>query len=129
MAIQAHGLSDILFLAHGFTTNHPRWGQPPFPRCSLLLLWKGYGEVPQHRLSCNKVAIHLGTQPNSSPHIGNITAFATGSALAVALKQDHTRHIRAKSVYVDSAPAIGQDVTLDSIGYQKSLGYTGRFPI
>lgn len=74
-----------------------------------------------------RIALHIGSQPNSSPHLGNVATFATGFALAAALKTNFQREIRAKFVYVDSAPTPGQDIMIDGVRYQKSLKHTGDF--
>ncbi|KAB8070201.1 hypothetical protein BDV29DRAFT_181333 [Aspergillus leporis] len=55
--------------------------------------------------------------------------FATGFALAAALKKEFQREVRVKFVYVDSAPAPGQDVTIDDVRYQRSLEHTGDFRV
>ncbi|CEJ61905.1 hypothetical protein PMG11_10420 [Penicillium brasilianum] len=75
------------------------------------------------------IAIHLGSQPNCSPHIGNVTTFAVGFGLAAALKNVCSRTVRVKFVYVDSAPAPGQEFVVSGVKYQKSLSHTGDFRI
>ena len=75
----------------------------------------------------SQIILHIGTQSNSSPHIGNIITFATAFTLASALKLRHSREVRLRLVYVDSAPAPGNDLTINGIQYQRSLGYTGDF--
>ncbi|KAF7586210.1 hypothetical protein BBP40_009289 [Aspergillus hancockii] len=79
------------------------------------------------KCSRRAIALHIGSQPNCSPHIGNMITFATGFALAAALKKEFQREVRVKFVYVDSAPAPGQHVTINSVRYQKSLKHTGDF--
>src|SRR5215469_15884837 len=74
-----------------------------------------------------RIIFHIGAQPNSSPHIGNITTFGTAFALASALKSDFSREVTVKLVYVDSAPAVGEQIDINGITYQRSLGYTGDF--
>jgi len=74
-----------------------------------------------------RIIFHIGAQPNSSPHIGNITTFGTAFALASALKSDFSREVMVKLVYVDSAPAVGEQIDINGITYQRSLGYTGDF--
>ncbi|OJD11361.1 hypothetical protein AJ78_07853 [Emergomyces pasteurianus Ep9510] len=73
------------------------------------------------------IAVHIGSQPNCSPHIGNITTFAVGFALAAALKKSFQREVRAKFVYVDSAPSPGQELYINGLIYQKRLKHTGDF--
>ncbi|KNG86719.1 hypothetical protein ANOM_005185 [Aspergillus nomiae NRRL 13137] len=74
-----------------------------------------------------QITLHIGSQPNSSPHIGNLVTFSTGFALAAAIKTKFQRDIRAKFVYVDSAPTPGKDLLINGVRYQKSLGHTGDF--
>ncbi|KAJ5925993.1 hypothetical protein N7454_007503 [Penicillium verhagenii] len=75
----------------------------------------------------SEIAVHVGSQPNSSPHIGNVTTFAVGFALAAALKKVCSREVRVKFIYVDSAPAPGQEPVINGVRYQKSLTHTGDF--
>jgi hypothetical protein len=79
------------------------------------------------RCTHGRIIFHIGAQPNSSPHIGNITTFCTAFALASALKSDFSREVMVKLVYVDSAPAVGKEININGIAYQRSLGYTGDF--
>lgn len=78
---------------------------------------------------CNKdeIAFHIGAQPNCSPHLGNICTFTTGFALAHAMNEQFQRDVKVKFVYVDSAPAPNQSVTIDGVQYQKSLKHVGEF--
>jgi hypothetical protein len=75
------------------------------------------------------ITLHVGSQPNSSPHMGNMATFATGFALAAALKDTTEREVKAKFIYVDSAPAPSQDAIriINGVMYQKSLRQTGDF--
>lgn len=61
---------------------------------------------------CDKpnIGIHIGTQPNSNPHLGNIVTFATTFALAAALLHQHDRTIEVTLVYVETAPAVGSNI-------------------
>jgi hypothetical protein len=79
-------------------------------------------QCPKHA-----IVLHMGSQPNCSPHIGNITTFATGFALAAALRANLCREVRIQFIYVDSAPTPGQDITINGIRYQRSLKQTGDF--
>lgn len=74
-----------------------------------------------------RITLHIGAQPNSDPHIGNMVTFATAFALASALKKITTREVRIKFVFVETAPAANHDVRIDGVRYQKSLGETGDF--
>ena len=84
--------------------------------------------IPYLEQQCSKshIKIHIGTQPNSSPHLGNITTFATAFALGAALKRDHGRNVSVVLAYVDTAPAVGEDVWVHGIRYQKTLSRTGQ---
>ncbi|KKZ60183.1 hypothetical protein EMCG_05105 [[Emmonsia] crescens] len=73
------------------------------------------------------IALHIGSQPNCSPHIGNITTFTVGFTLAAALKKRFQREVTAKFVYVDSAPSPGREININGVIYQKSLKHTGDF--
>jgi hypothetical protein len=75
----------------------------------------------------SRIVLHVGTQPNSCPHIGNTTTFAVAFALASALKAIVSHEVSVKFIYVDSAPAVGQDITINGIRYQRSLDNTGDF--
>jgi hypothetical protein len=61
--------------------------------------------------------------------MGNMATFATGFALAAALKDTTEREVKAKFIYVDSAPAPSQDAIriIKGVMYQKSLRQTGDF--
>lgn len=74
-----------------------------------------------------RISLHIGAQPNSDPHIGNLVTFTTAFALASALKEKTAREIRIKFVFVETAPAAGQDVMIKGVRYQKSLAKTGDF--
>lgn len=71
-----------------------------------------------------RISLHLEAQPNSEPHIGNLVTFTTAFALASAPKEKTAREIRIKFVFVETAPAAGQDVTIKGVRYQKSLAKT-----
>ncbi|KAL4862892.1 hypothetical protein BDV12DRAFT_206878 [Aspergillus spectabilis] len=71
------------------------------------------------------IAIHIGYQPNCTPHIGNITTFTTGFAIAAALKADFNRDVRVKFVLVDTAPSPTESTTINGVKYQKNLNHTG----
>ncbi|EEH11255.1 conserved hypothetical protein [Histoplasma capsulatum G186AR] len=71
------------------------------------------------------IALHVGSQPNCSPHIGNLTTFTVTFALAAALRKEFRREVRVKFVYVDSAPSPGQEANINGVIYQRSLKHTG----
>ncbi|KAL5048224.1 hypothetical protein BDW71DRAFT_213639 [Aspergillus fruticulosus] len=71
------------------------------------------------------IAIHIGSQPNCSPHIGNITTFATGFAIAAALKEQYNRAVTVVFVLVDTAPSPNESTTIRGVKYQRSLKHTG----
>ncbi|XHG08681.1 hypothetical protein AWENTII_011775 [Aspergillus wentii] len=61
------------------------------------------------------------------PHDGAVHHPLGGFALAAALKKEFQRDIKAKFLYVDSAPSPGQDININGVRYQKSLKHTGDF--
>ncbi|PWY79145.1 hypothetical protein BO70DRAFT_338272 [Aspergillus heteromorphus CBS 117.55] len=65
--------------------------------------------------------VHLETRPNSSPHIGNLVTFATGFALAAALKHSCSRNVRVRIIYQDPGPDHHELLTIDGVKYQKGL--------
>ena len=76
-----------------------------------------------------RITLHIGAQPNSDPHIGNIVTFAAAFALASSLKKITAREVRINFVFVETAPAAGQDVKIKDVRYQKSLANMGDFPL
>jgi hypothetical protein len=71
------------------------------------------------------IIVHLGTQPNNSPHAGTLICFALGFAFVRALRELYpSRDISISLDFVDSAPDNeAKDVPL---GYQKSHKFSGR---
>jgi hypothetical protein len=105
---------------HDSVVHHPKGGASYYFQDSLI-------RYLNSQCTGSRIILHIGTQPNSSPHIGNITAFANAFALASALKSDHSRDVELKLIYVDSAPAVGKDIKVNGIRYQRSLKHTGDF--
>lgn len=79
------------------------------------------------------ITIHIGAQPNTTLHLGNVTSFATGFAIAKALlKADSSTNPCVKFVYVETTSACEKkgEVVRDGVIYQHSLqsaGEVGRF--
>jgi hypothetical protein len=115
----ASGPSQV---AHDNVTHHPLGGASYYFQKSL---------VRYLNEQCNRprIAVHVGTQPNANPHIGNILNFAVAFAVGAALKRDHNREVSVILIYVDTAPAIGQDIVVDGVKYQKSLRHTGDLEV
>ncbi|KAK6502455.1 hypothetical protein TWF506_003037 [Arthrobotrys conoides] len=66
----------------------------------------------------------VGAQPNSSPHIGNMTNVSTAFALAKGLKRHReSRQVRVSLDLVDTAPYSPTTSEYDDVVYQKSLRY------
>lgn len=74
------------------------------------------------RRSPKPITVHLGSQPNSSPHLGNLTTFATAFAVASELRTAG-RDVKVKFVYVETAP--GESLSRDGIDYQRALDVSG----
>ncbi|KAE8309482.1 hypothetical protein BDV41DRAFT_547700 [Aspergillus transmontanensis] len=109
-------------IPHDGVVHHPFGGGSYYFKQNLI-------RYLNDRCTRPRIAVHIGSQPNSSPHLGNMTTFATGFALAAALKTKFGREIRAKFVYVDSAPTPGAEITIAGVRYQKSLKHTGDFGV
>ncbi|KAH8832508.1 hypothetical protein DL96DRAFT_1694634 [Flagelloscypha sp. PMI_526] len=58
-----------------------------------------------HHSPQQRIVLHIGTQPNSSPHIGTILTFAVAFHLAAKLKADHGREVFITLGLVDTAPS------------------------
>lgn len=103
--------------AHDNIIHHPLGGASYyFGKCLVKYL--------NEQCDRPRIAVHVGTQPNANPHIGNILNFATAFAVAAAIKRDHDREVSVVIIYVETAPAIGQDIDVDGVRYQRSLRHT-----
>jgi hypothetical protein len=74
--------------------------------------------------SNSKINIRIGAQPNTSPHIGNLTTIGVAFALAYRLQEKG----KLPCIYfdvVDTAPAPERDEIIQETVYQKSLRWTG----
>ena len=105
---------------HDGETHHPLGSASYYFKKNLIPFLDRHCVRPQ-------ITLHIGAQPNSDPHIGNIVTFATAFALASALKEGTARDIRIKFVFVETAPAAGQDIMIKGVRYQKSLAKMGDF--
>jgi len=71
--------------------------------------------------------LRIGTQPNSSPHIGTIATFATAFALGKRLqKVQPDKPVTVHVDYIDTAPSTTEQTEINGIHFQKSLRYTGE---
>ncbi|KDR70140.1 hypothetical protein GALMADRAFT_103276 [Galerina marginata CBS 339.88] len=70
----------------------------------------------------NRIVLHIGSQPNSSPHIGTIITFTVAFFLAARLQQEHKRDVLICLDVVDTAPS--QQLEIDGLRYQKSQRFT-----
>ena len=69
--------------------------------------------------------LHIGAQPNSSPHVGTLVNFSVAFALAKRIREDVSaspRNVLVSLDLVDTAPS--QQLSLDGIKYQRSHRYT-----
>ncbi|KAF3291560.1 hypothetical protein TWF970_000774 [Orbilia oligospora] len=70
------------------------------------------------------IDVFVGAQPNSSPHIGNMTNVSTAFAVAKGLKKHQgSRLVRVSLDLVDTAPYSPTTTKYDDVVYQKSLRY------
>lgn len=107
---------------HDGETHHPLGGASYYFKTDL---------IPFMNLHCvrSRIAVHIGAQPNSDPHIGNVVTFTTAFALASALKERTACEVRIKFVFVETAPAVGQDFVINGVRYQRSLANVGEFEL
>ena len=79
----------------------------------------------QHiNLLCTKsrIILHIGAQPNSSPHMGTIINFTVAFFLASKLQQEHGRSVLISLDVVDTAPS--EQLTINGVRYQRSQRFT-----
>lgn len=107
-------------IEHDGETHHPLGSASYYFKRDLIPFIDRHCDRP-------RITLHIGAQPNSDPHIGNIITFTTAFALASALKEKTAREIRINFVFVETAPAAGQDVIIKGVRYQKSLATVGDF--
>lgn len=75
------------------------------------------------------IKLRIGTQPNSSPHIGNIITFTTAFAIGKRLQEFVTaakKTVLVRVEFINSAPSTKDTSVIDGVTFQKSLGYTGE---
>lgn len=107
-------------IEHDGETHHPLGSASYYFKRDLIPFIDRHCDRP-------RITLHIGAQPNSDPHIGNLITFTTAFALASALKEKTAREIRINFVFVETAPAAGQDVIIKGVRYQKSLAKVGDF--
>jgi hypothetical protein len=74
------------------------------------------------QLPKEKVAISIGAQPNSSPHLGTLVVFATAFSLAEKLRE-YDKKPEIHFQMVDTAP--GKKEMINGVTYQRSLKEEG----
>lgn len=72
----------------------------------------------------NRIILQIGSQPNSSPHIGTIITFSVAFFLAAQLRQEHNRNVLISLDVVDTAPS--EQLTIQGIRYQRSQRFTNE---
>lgn len=75
------------------------------------------------------IKIRIGTQPNSSPHIGNIVTFTTAFAIGQRLQEfvaAAKKTVIVRVEFINTAPSTKDTCVIDGIKFQKSLGFTGE---
>jgi hypothetical protein len=105
-------------IRHNGIGHHPRGAGSYYFRDDIINWRCGQTPLP-------KVNIFIGAQPNSSPHMGNLTNIAVAFAVAQRLREKE----KSVTVYfdaVDTAPTPGCEVEQNNITYQKSLRSTGH---
>lgn len=104
-------------IVHDGIVHHPLGGASYYFR-------KNFVEYLSDRCTQSRICVHVGAQPNSSPHLGNATTFATAFALAAYLRKQTQKHTQVKFVFVDTAPANNSTKELNGVVYQRSLADT-----
>lgn len=81
-----------------------------------------------HCCERDTIKIRIGTQPNSSPHIGNIVTFTTAFAIGQRLQEFVTakKTVIVCVEFINTAPSTKDTSVIDGVVFQKSLGYTGE---
>ena len=84
----------------------------------------GHKLIQHLNLHCTKpgIIIHIGCQPNSSPHMGTIINFTVAFFIARKLQQEHDRNVLVSLDLVDTAPS--DQLTINGLRYQRSLRFT-----
>ncbi|KXN88614.1 hypothetical protein AN958_06878 [Leucoagaricus sp. SymC.cos] len=75
-----------------------------------------------HLTACAKqIVIHIGAQPNNSPHAGTTTVFAMAFAAGKRIKEAKPDlAVNISLDFVDTAPDSSKTITLDNVTYQQS---------
>ncbi|EGE86525.1 hypothetical protein RJZ56_007569 [Blastomyces dermatitidis] len=108
-----------------YTLPHDGIGHYPLGAGSYYFRDDLIGWIRTH-IAETQINIFIGAQPNSSPHIGNITNIAT----AFALGQHLQRAGKIVCVYFDSvdtapAPELDSNLQINGVLYQRSLRWRG----
>lgn len=105
----------------GYLIQHDNVAHHPLGAGSYIFRDK----LIQHlNLLCTKsrIILHIGAQPNSSPHMGVIINFTVAFFLASKLQQDHSRSVLISFDVVDTAPS--EQLTINGVQYQRSQRFT-----
>ena len=105
----------------GYLIQHDNVAHHPLGAGSYIFRNK----LIQHiNLLCTKsrIILHIGAQPNSSPHMGTIINFTVAFFLANKLQQEHGRSVLISLDIVDTAPS--EQLTINGVRYQRSQRFT-----
>ena len=115
MKEESPDVNATYLIQHDNVVHHPLGGGSYVFRDKLI----------QHlNLHCTKsrVVLSIGSQPNSSPHIGTIINFTVAFFIAKKLQQEHGRSVHVSLDIVDTAPS--EQLMIENIRYQRSLRFT-----
>jgi hypothetical protein len=105
----------------GYLIQHDNVAHHPLGAGSYIFRNK----LIQHiNLLCTKsrIILHIGAQPNSSPHMGTIINFTVAFFLASKVQQEHGRSVLISLDIVDTAPS--EQLTINGVQYQRSQRFT-----
>ena len=102
-------------IQHDTVAHHPLGGGSYIFRDELIKHINLHSTKPH-------IVLSIGSQPNSSPHIGTIINFTVAFFIAKKPQQEHGRSVQVSLDIVDTAPS--EQLTIDNIRYQRSLRFT-----
>ena len=109
------------------TIHHDGVSHNPLGAGSYVFRKNLITHLTQYCNSKPRILLHIGAQPNSSPHMGTLVSFAVAFALAKRIRDDPSTlsaDIMISLDLVDTAPS--EQFTKDGVIYQRSQRHTGE---
>ena len=113
-------MTELNTIHHDGVTHHPLGAGSYIFRKNLIEHITQYCTKP-------RTILHVGAQPNSSPHVGTLVNFSVAFALAKSIREGTSASLRDVLIsldLVDTAPS--EQLVLGGIKYQRSHRYTGE---